>query len=130
MEDMHTLIVFPLIFVKFVDVEKYLDLVQLFHFSGFTMVFIFMPIICFHMSLSFITYGYSGSQGLILLLLYGQIFSLRAVASISSWCNELERGDFSDTFSFLWTFSWKAVQSSIYHTEASSFFCGLFLFMQ
>lgn len=48
------------------------------------------------------------------------IFSLRIVASISSWCNELERGDFSNTFSFLWTFSWKAVQSSIYHTEVGA----------
>ncbi|CAL9207649.1 unnamed protein product [Musa hybrid cultivar] len=48
------------------------------------------------------------------------IFSIRTVASISTWCNDMARGKISDSsFIFLWNFSWKAIRSSTYDSEAS-----------
>ncbi|XP_065031329.1 uncharacterized protein LOC103970039 isoform X3 [Musa acuminata AAA Group] len=52
------------------------------------------------------------------------IFSIRTVASISTWCNDMARGKISDSsFIFLWNFSWKAIRSSTYDSEAGAEIC-------
>ncbi|WOL09568.1 hypothetical protein Cni_G18321 [Canna indica] len=52
------------------------------------------------------------------------IFPIRTIASISSWCNELAKGNISDfSFHFLWDFSWKAVQSPLYDSEVGAEIC-------
>ncbi|CAL9124432.1 unnamed protein product [Musa textilis] len=49
------------------------------------------------------------------------IFSIRTVASIATWCNDMARGKISDSsFIFLWNFSWKAIRSSTYDLEVGA----------
>lgn len=49
------------------------------------------------------------------------IFSIRAVACISSWCSELKRDDYLDpSFTYLWGFSWKVIQSQKHDSETGA----------
>lgn len=46
---------------------------------------------------------------------------MRAVACVSSWCNQLIIDRSLDSaFTFLWDFSWKVIKSPTYDSEACS----------